>query len=169
MKYKGKQVEGRNTELLVLRRPNGETMAFKCEAVADYDEFEKICPTPKPPEVLKPGGVRERNVKNPAFIKALEEWAGRKTDYTVLKSLQASPDIEWETVDMESPTTWENYRKEMADSGFTEIEIGRVLTTVGIANCMDDGMLEAAREDFLVAEAAAEQESVSPQDGPLST
>jgi hypothetical protein len=34
---------------------------------------------------------------------------------------------------------------------------------------MDDSMLEAAREDFLVAEAAAEQKSVSPEDGPLST
>jgi hypothetical protein len=169
MKYKGKKVEGRNTELLVLRRPNGETMAFKCEAVGDYSEFEKICPAPEPPEVLKPGGVRERNVKAPAFRKALEEWAGRKTDYTVLKSLEASPDIEWDTVDIKDPNTWGNYRTEMTESGFTEIEVARVLTTVGIANCMDDSMLEAAREDFLVAEAAAEQKSVSPEDGPLST
>jgi len=169
MRYKGKKVEGRNTELLVLRRPNGKTMAFKCEAVADYTEFEKLCPTPEPPEVLKPGGVRERNLKNPAFIKTLEEWAGKKTDWTVLKSLEASPEIEWDTVDMKDPSTWTNYRKEMAESGFTEIEIARVLTTVGVANCMDDGMLEAAREDFLVAEAAAEQESALPKEGPSST
>jgi len=144
-------------------------MAFKCEAVADYTEFEKLCPTPEPPEVLKPGGVRERNLKNPAFIKTLEEWAGKKTDWTVLKSLEASPEIEWDTVDMKDPSTWTNYRKEMAESGFTEIEIARVLTTVGVANCMDDGMLEAAREDFLVAEAAAEQESALPKEGPSST
>jgi len=169
MRYKGKKVEGRNTELLVLRRPNGEVMAFKCEAVADYTEFEKICPSPEPPEVLKPGGVRERSVKDPKFVKALGEWAERKTDYTVLKSLDASPDIEWDTIDMADPTTWGNYRKEMTDSGFTEIEIARLITTVGVANCMDDSMLEAAREDFLVAEAAAEQESALQVDDPSST
>jgi len=158
MKMQGRKVKGRNVEIVVFRRPlledgtNGN-LAFKAEAVPDFKEFNRLCPMPKPPEILKAGGVRISNVKDKRFLTALDTWASQKTAYTVLRSLQATDDLEWETVKMDDPQTWAGWRKELEDSDFVDSEIAKIIETVGIANCMDDGMLDAAREDFLAGEA----------------
>jgi hypothetical protein len=62
MKYKGKKLEGRNTDILVLEK-GGEQIVFKAEALMNYKEFDKICPAPKPPIILKKGGARVPNTK----------------------------------------------------------------------------------------------------------
>jgi len=54
MKYKGKKLEGRNTDILVLPR-GGNRIVLKFQAVDSYDEFDLLVTIPKPPEILKPG------------------------------------------------------------------------------------------------------------------
>jgi len=158
MKIQGREIKGRNIEVVVFRRPVLEdgscgNIAFKAEAIPDYKEFDKMCPQPEPPEILRPGGVRTSNLKDKRFLAALDIWASKKTAYVVLKSLQATEGLEWENVDMKNPETWSLYRKELTDSDFTDNEVAKIIEIVGIANSMDDGMLDAAREDFLAEEA----------------
>lgn len=148
MKVKGKKVEGRNVDVVVIPRPE-ENINFFCEAIPDYEEFNELCPTPKPPEKLYPGGVRKEDPENPEYKKLLDEWATRRTHWTVLKSLENNPDIEWETIDMEKPSTWEKYQDELKDAGFTEIEMFRILQGVMRANSLDDDMLKEAKQAFL--------------------
>jgi hypothetical protein len=148
MKVKGKKVEGRNIEVVVIPRPEDDIVFF-CEAIPDYEEFNELCPAPTPPEKLYPGGVRKPDTESPEFKEKMEEWATLRTHWTVLKSLENCPDIEWETIDMEKPSTWTLYEKELKEAGFTEIENYRILQGVMRANSLDDEMLNEAKKSFL--------------------
>ena len=148
MKYKGKKLEGRNTDVLVLPR-GSERIVLKAQALKDYDEFEKLCPIPEPPKKLLPGGIQEPNTNDPVFLKQLNGYGEKKTNYTVIKSLEISEDIEWETVDLTKPNSWENWRTELKDAGFTEIEMLRILQLCTRVNCLDDDLLNEAKETFL--------------------
>lgn len=156
MKYKGKKIEGRNKEIIIIPR-EGENIVLIAEAVPDWDEFDKIITEPTPPIVLKPGGIKTENVRDPKYIKAMDDYGTQRTHWIILKSLQATTDLEWETVDINKPETWKNYEKELQDSGFSPIEIGRVVRGVMRANSLDDDMIDEAKSDFLAGLEAAEK------------
>lgn len=151
MKYKGKKIEGRNSDILVLLKGD-EKIVFKAEAVENYDDFEKLVPEPKPPLRLKAGGTKVPNLNDPEYIKNMEEYGNYRTNYFILKTLENSPDLEWETVDITKSETWDNWKKELTESGFTEVEKIRILNLCTSVNCLNDDMLEAAKADFLSEE-----------------
>ncbi len=149
MKYKGKKVKGKNSVVLVLERSE-DKIVFIAEAIdSSDDKFDKLVKLPDPPEILRPGGVRESNENDPEYKKAMIDYAELKTAYLIIMSLKDSPDIEWETVEYDKPDTWKNWEKELKESGFNEIERMRVLQIVMRANSLDDNLLEQARQDFL--------------------
>lgn len=148
MKYKGQSVKGKNKEIIPIPREGGD-IVFIAEAVKTWDEFETLVSEPQPPEIIKAGGVRIKDKKDPKFLKALDDFNEKRTNYLILMSLQATEDLEWETVDLSNPETWANYRKELEDSDFSEIEIGRIITGVMRANSLDETMIEEARNHFL--------------------
>ena len=156
MKYKGRKLVGRNTDVLVLMRGN-ERIVFKAEALDNYDDFNKMCELPDPPVKLLPGGVKEPNKNDKSYLKRLDDYAKRKTDFCILKSLSINEDVEWEKVDMQKPETWCLWREELKEAGFTEVEMLRILQLCVKVNCLDDDLLEKAREDFL-AEALQQEE-----------
>lgn len=67
-----------------------------------------------------------------------------------MKSLEATPDLEWENVDVEDPNTWNNFRQEMTDSGFSAIEINRVIAECLNVNALNEEKIEEARQRFLL-------------------
>lgn len=148
MKYKGKKIEGRNADILVLEK-GGEQIVFKAEALMNYKEFDKICPTPEPPERLLPGGIRKKNERDPKYIKAMDDYAEYRVNYMMLKSLQATKDLEWETVDIIKPETYGNWQIELEQAGFSEIERMRIMQLCTRVNALDDNMLDEAKESFL--------------------
>lgn len=151
MKFKGKDVKGANKEIIVIPRPD-ENIVFVAEAIKNWEEFDKIISEPVPPEVIKPGNVKIKNEKDPEFVKAVEEYNDLRTSYLVVASLQNSPDIEWDTVNINDPVTWGNYEEELRDADFNDIEIGRIVTGVMRANCLDQSMIDEARANFLHGE-----------------
>jgi hypothetical protein len=155
MKYKGKKLEGVNTDVLVLQR-GSDRIVLKAKALQNFDHFDELCPTPEPPVKILPGGIKESNPADPNYQKLINELSAKKTNYTVIKSLEATEELEWESVDLGKPGTWENWRKELEDSGFTEIEIIRIFQLCTKVNCLDDSALEFAKESFL-AEARLEE------------
>lgn len=149
MKIAGKKIEGRNTEVIVLPRPLGTDIVLRAEAVLSMERFNTMCPDPLPPMRIKPGGIREPNVTDPGYKAELVLFQTKRLAFLMLESLKATPDLEWETVKDDDPNTWVLWEKELADSGLSAIEIGRIRTGVLNANCLNESLIETARETFL--------------------
>lgn len=148
MKIQGKKLEGRNVQIIPIIRESGNVY-FTAQAIKNYDDFDKLVPMPTPPQILRPGGIKEVNLQDPDYIARMNEYGQMKTDYTVLSSLADTPDLEWEKVDMSDPKTWALYREELLESGLNELEIGRIVNGVLRANSLDESVIEQARQDFL--------------------
>lgn len=149
MKMHGKQVRGVNRDVVVFPRPDGN-LAFTGEAIQNWEEFEKLCPMPVAPVKILPGGIREANTQAESYRKKLNEWGELKTNYMVIKTLAPTEGLEWETVVMDKPETWGNWRKELEDSGFIENEVVRLLRMCSNVNAISEEMMDRARESFLL-------------------
>lgn len=151
MKIAGRKLEGPNIETVVIPRQDGD-IVFKCQAVLSYDDFEKLCPMPTPPEVLKPGGVQSFNTEDPKYVEAVQKYSEQRTSYMVLQSLSATEGLEWGTVKMDDPSTWDNYTDEMAKAGLSDAECARIIHTVTSANGLNQKRIDEATERFLAAQ-----------------
>lgn len=158
MKIHGKKIEGPAVEVLVIPRQGGD-LVFRAVAVLDYKEFMAACPQPLPPKVMKPGGGESVDSNDVNYSKALTKWAIQKTDWMVLQSLSATEALEFETVKKDDPETWDNYREELVEAGFTEGEINRIINLVITVNGLDQTKIDEATERFL-SEAAEAPASV---------
>lgn len=155
MKIKGRKIEGRNIEIIAIPRSNGEDIIFQAGAVLDSKEFDMICPMPKPPQKMIRGGTLIYDFDHPTYKKEIEQYGRRRSTWMILQSLKYTPDLEWETVDLGNPDTWQNYEQELRDSGFSETEMTRIINGVMIANCVNEEKVEEARKRFLAGQAAA--------------
>lgn len=169
MKINGKKIEGSNVEICVIPRgEDKEPIVFRCQAVLDIEPFDQLCPAPKPPIILRPGGKRVTDTENSKYKFQLGQHNAKRMGYLILKSLEATEGLEWETISLSDPDTWNNYEKELKDSGFSNIEIMRIINTCMAANCLDEARLERAREDFLASQSGSNGQSYTQSDEPLS-
>lgn len=155
MKYKGKAVKGSNQEIIPIPRPDGD-IVFIATAVKNWSKFDKLVPEPVPPQIIRPGGVKTEDRNDPQYKKLLQKWAEEKSNYLIIYSLKDSPDVEWETIDLEKSETWANWKKELEEAGFTEIEVSRVMVGVMRANSLDEKMIDEARANFLLGQQGSE-------------
>jgi hypothetical protein len=170
MKLAGRKIEGANVEYIVLPRGDGEPLVLKAQAILDYSPFDMLCPPPRPPTVLRPGGVKSYNVEDPRYLESLMEHGRRRSAWIILTSLRlGTPDLEWETVDYGDPNTWSGYIDELRASGFSEVEIIRVVKGCMVANALDDSKLEEARKAFLAFQERQADLLSSPEGGLNST
>ncbi len=149
MKIKGKKVSGANECIIPIPRGVGEDIILKARAVLDMDAFEKICPPPEAPVKMLPGGKKVANPQSKGYLKEVERHSEKRLTYIILMSLQATEDLEWETVDLSDHTTWGNFREELKDSGFSSVEVNRIIGDCINVNALNDGKIEEARERFL--------------------
>jgi hypothetical protein len=156
MKIGGIEVKGPNEELLVLPRGD-QQIVIRARAVLDMETFEKLCPEPKPPgKRTKDGFVP--NPDDPGYKSVLEAYQNKRLAYLVIKTLEPS-EIEWTTVNIDNPSTWTNYMKDLHDGGLSNIEINRVIVCVMQANALDEKKLEEARKLFLRGQVKESEES----------
>lgn len=148
MKLKGKKPQV-NVETLVLPRGNGERLVFKAKAVLDFNEFEKMLPEPTPPTRMTPGDEKGKPVfDDEKYQEALGKWVDLRHAWMVLKSLEATPGLEWETIRGNDPVTWLGWRDELIASSISPVEVGRIEACVKAANCLSEKLLREARETF---------------------
>ena len=152
MKLKGKKLSTPNEELIILPRGDNEPIILRARAVLDMDDFDRLCPRPKPPTLMLRGGVKSQDLDDPRYIERMQEYGERRTAYMILKSLEATEDLEWEECDVENPDSWLNYEKELKNSGFSSIEINRIIMGVMNANSLNDERIEEARKAFLASQ-----------------
>jgi len=148
MKIHGKKLEGPNIEVVVIPRQTGH-LVFRAQAVLDYEDHDKLNPMPHPPKRLLKGGEVQEDVENPAYKKKLDQWANRKFYWMFIKSLEATEGLEWETVDLSRPETWDNYKTEMKESGLAPAEIARIEMCVTDACGLNQAKINKATDDFL--------------------
>ena len=162
MKYKGKTVSGPNEEIVVIPRGNGEDFIFTCRAVMSYEVFDKLVTEPIPKQITRAGETESSPLlDDPAYLRAVREHDRKRLSWLICKSLEATVDLEFETVDLADSTTWNNYYDELRDAGFTSTEIGRITRGVMIANSLDQKKIDEARAHFLATQRVAAEESDS--------
>src|SRR6185369_1977194 len=142
MKIKGKKISERNIVILPIPRANGEDIILKFAAILDYSEFDAVCPLPTPPIKIVKGGARVPDYESPKYIVQVNEYSKKKTAWMIIKSMSVTEGLEWEKVDLADSNTWSEYSKELADSGFSDMEQQRILRAVLEANCLSDGKIK---------------------------
>ncbi len=150
MRINGKQLSP-NEEVLVLPRSDGD-IVIKARGVSSSAGFDKICKPPIAPEVVKADSTRFRNVEDPTYKAALDQYSTNRTCWLILESLKATEGLQWEKVTSD-PSTWYLWEQELKESGFSEAEVYRITNLVMSANSLDDGKLNAARKRFLASQA----------------
>ncbi len=163
MRLQGQKIEGPNIEEIIIPRGN-DALVFKAQAILSYDEFDALCPRPKAQVSVGKGGKRVERTDAPKYVDAINTWAEQRVAWMILKSLDATPDLIWDTLDLNDPSTWLNYKEEFKSSGFSEAEQVRLITGVMAANGLDEGKVEAARDSFLALRQAELENLSSPTD-----
>lgn len=150
MKVRGRVVDGPKKVLLVLPRDDGD-IPFQFVAVVDDSEFEKIIPEPEPPVTFNVKA--QQNIKNygdPGYKAKHLARIKLKNAWIFLKSIESS-DIEWDTVKMDDPSTWENWQSDLKASGFSINEVNTIFDHFALANMVNEKMLDDARMRFLAS------------------
>lgn len=150
MKIGGRVVDGPKKTMLVLPRDDGD-IVFNFIAVVDDSEFDKIFPEPEPPssfnvklqQTIKRYDDPAYKAKNLARMKAKNAWV-------FLKSIAPS-NIEWDTVNLEDPATWENWQTDLKAAGFSINEVNTIFDNFAKTNMVTESMLDEARNRFLAS------------------
>ena len=166
MRIGGLEVKGLNEVILVLPRTQGD-IVIKTRAIPSYEEFDKLCPEPKMPVVITREGTKNDDM-NVDYLKAIARREELRIAYIYVKSLEPS-EIEWDTVKLETPSTWPNFRKDFEGAGLSPVEINRIWGAVSEANCLSEDKLEAARARFLLGAGKDQKRSSSPITEPANT
>ena len=132
----------------VLVLPRGrEQIVFRASGVRSMDDFHKFCPEPVPPNKLtKDGPVAD--TEDEGYRAALSGYYKRHNSYLLIHSLAPSQ-IEWDTVQIDNPSTWNNWVEDLTNAGLNNVECNLVMNLVMEANSLDEKKLERAREAFL--------------------
>ncbi len=158
MKMQGKKIEGANEMVIVIPRASSDDIVFRARAVLDMTPFEKMCPPPSPPTRMLPGGKEIKNLKDRGYLDQVSNYSIQRLSWIVLTSLEATEGLEWEKLDIGDPTTWNNFREELTESGFSDVEIDRIVADCIAINALSDSKIEEARERFLLAAQEQDEE-----------
>lgn len=133
-----------------------------CGPVFDYDEYEALCPLPKPPMQFHKGGIKVPDLADETYLQQVNSRSDCRINYIVLKSLEYTEDLTWDTVDMKNPKTWGNYEQELKECYFTKTEVQRIQNACFEANSLSESKVEEARANFF---AGLEEEKANESSG----
>lgn len=171
MKLFGQSVLGPNVDYLVFPRAEYDII-ITAQAILDDTPFTDMCPRPKPPKKHRAGQSQwEEDINDDDYKKAIDTWASRKSAWTILESLKATPKetLEWEMVKPNEPATWPLWQEEMKAAFFTDQEIINVMSLVWGVNGMNQSKLDEARLRFLAGQARMYKAPLSQTDEAKNT
>jgi len=168
MKIHGRKLSGPAVEVVVIPRQDGD-LVFKAQAVLDYEAHDKLNPQPVPPIIVRPGGVQSQDMEDKDYNEKLDKWAVQKFYWMFLKSLEATPGLEWEIVDLSDPETWDKYQEEMKEGGLSPAEIQRIEACVSNACGLNQAKIDEATNRFLAGQAQVHAEESSQSSAPTNT
>lgn len=137
----------------------------------DRKEFDELCPAPTPPvKGYKPDGSKTYDEEAPDHLAKKRARSAKWWGYLVLTSLAPS-NIEWESVSIDDPDTWDKVEDELGPPNgiLSYYEFGKVMDLVNQANALDQAKLEANLQSFWQRRAGSAQQSNSQDGGPKSS
>lgn len=158
MKIKGQKLEGPIIEIVAIPRDNQDVI-FKAKSVLNWDDFDKLCPIPKPPKKFVRNVGWQEDTEDQGYKNSLKNYATMKMDWLIIESLRATEDLEWEKVKYNEPSTWHLYEQELKEAGFNQFEINRINGAVLVANSLDEKKMEEARKRFLAGQEQTRNDS----------
>jgi hypothetical protein len=156
MKIQGKTINGPNVEYVIIPRGEDDQIVFHAQGVLGMEDFYNLVPEPVAPKIWHGDGQITSDYKDEKYKMKLVEFGLRRSQYIILKSLSATPGLEWDTVDLNNPETWGNLDKELKDSGFSDFEINRIKNGCYNANGLNEERMEEARKRFLATRQEAQ-------------
>ena len=157
MKIHGMKVEPPKPITIPIPRINekGEEyfIEIRIAPVLDFTEFEKICPPVEPKMKTDPSGV-STPVFDAEYKKDMSARIMLQVSWMAIKSLEATEGLEWETVKMDDPSTWEKYPEEMRESGFSYTEISHLVDQITSLSGVNTHNMDEARKRFLALKQA---------------
>lgn len=163
MRLKGKKIEGPASKILVFPRgEDTEDIKLEIVAVLDMDEFQKRCPEPTPPWMVKRGGAKVPDIDNANYKKQKARHNELYTLWLYFNSLYCPAEhpedertpVEWDRIDREDPNTWRLFEIELIEAGFAEFERLRIINTILEVNSLSEEKMEEARNSFLASRQA---------------
>jgi len=153
MKIAGLELSPLGVQTVVI--PRGEkNIVINAAPVIDYTAFEQLCPRPMPPTKMVPGGTTFINPEDPGYIEKINDWATQRIFYMFIKSLTiGTPELEFETVKMDDPSTWKSVSTEL-ELVFSGLEMKKIADAIRFANGLDEEKIDKATKDFLAGRAA---------------
>jgi hypothetical protein len=156
VKIKGQKIDSKPTsDFIVFPRDSGP-IAVKANAILDRDEFDKVCPMPKPPKKRIKGGQMVDDPEHPRYIAALNQHSEKFLHWLIITSLcfmdpETKEDIpiEWEKVSRTDSFSWRYWDDEFKESGFGDMERKRIFSMVISVNSLSEARLDEARNSFL--------------------
>ncbi len=146
-------VDGPKSTLLVIpREPN--PIVFKFVSVNNSADFDKVFPMPEPRKTWDVKSQSYRILTEEEGYKA--KVAARKQafqDWNFLQAIKPS-NIEWNTVVMDDPTTFGNWRKDFEEAGLNTSEINVIFLKYFETNQLTEEILTEARRSFLASQEA---------------
>jgi len=153
MRFNGQQVLPPPEHNVVIPRPDGD-FVFKMRVVTDFEAFDAVYPIPEPPFIQTPGQDKPSPMlTHPKYIEAVEKRGRARLDWLILQSLSATPELAWDNVKMDDPSTFHLYGEELKSAGFTAPQVNRIIAGVFEVNGMDQDKIEQAQKRFLAGQA----------------
>lgn len=147
MKIKG-MTPGKCVEVVPIIRGDN-VMNIVVEPVSDWTPFETSFPKPEPTRFrVEPGGIKKPDPEDKEYAELCTLRLEYKWYWMILKSLEKTEDLVWDTVDITDPQTWKNVDKELVDAGLTIGEIAELVDAVTHVNGLNDDRIREARENF---------------------
>jgi len=78
----------------------------------------------------------------------MTDWARKRMLWLILKSMEATKDLEWESVDINDPDTYDLFEDELKEAGLNQVEVNKLSMAALEANSLTDAMIENAQQDF---------------------
>ncbi len=156
MRINGNKLAPRTKEIVI---PNGfdefgkeQFLVFKFRALTDKDNFGEVIPPPKATKYTRPGGEEFYDFENADYKRQLADWRAKEYAWSFLKSIDATEGLEWETVDLSNPDTWQNWQKEIEETFGSNV--GSALVEAWFStNYITEAYLDEARKRFLASRA----------------
>lgn len=159
MEIGGKKLSVRATKRIVIPRPDGQHLVFSLAAVLDMEERNKVLQEPEPPMINIKGKLPKPDLKDKVYLEKLDRYHALNSWWLLLKSLEATPGLKFNTVKMDDPETWPNVEREMIEAGLSTGDRAIIIDAAMQVNNLDTDEIERAAKDFFAAEAAEEAEA----------
>lgn len=149
MLINGERVNVPYRQNITFPRVEGD-LVFTAEAVSVAEHFDRLCP-PIEPKITrdKDNNIVKVHVDDDGYIRAIQDRNDKKFDLQVIKSLT---NVVWETIDLEDPSSWKNWKKEALSTGLSDLEVIDLVNKVFDTMRPTAALIKEQRESFLATQ-----------------